>query len=367
MRARAGRDAVVLGQNVRHFARVHVADVERRDRRALAVKVAVERHARNVPHALDKAAQQRRFVCVDRADPGLLQKVERGEKSRDAVAVERPRLEARRHLRGLRLGIRLHARAADLPRGNVYAFAHAQSARALRAHERLVPGEAQHIDLHFFHVDGQHARALRGVHEEHQSVRVRKLSNARKIKHIARQIRGVRADDGTGIGAQKLLKIRIVDVPLPVRGNKAQRNALLPFQPVERPQHGVVLQVRRNDVVAAADAAVNGDIQRFGRVAGESDMIRPLTAKERGELAARVVNDTRGGKRAFMCAARTVSKAVHGLHHRVDDLRRLPQRGRRIVEIDHLHGRTMRSAPLIFSTMTYIFVTSPTASFSLRS
>ena len=31
------------------------------------------------------------------------------------------------------------------------------------------------------------------------------------------------------------------------------------------------------------------------------------------------------------------------------------------------YGRTTRSAPLIFSTMTYMFVTSPTASFSLRS
>ena len=41
VRARAGRDAVVLGQDVRYLARVHVADVERGDRRALTVKIAV--------------------------------------------------------------------------------------------------------------------------------------------------------------------------------------------------------------------------------------------------------------------------------------------------------------------------------------
>ena len=188
VRARARRDAVVLRQNVRDLARVHIADVERGDRRALAVEISVERHARNVPHARDKAAQQRRLMRVDSADTGLAQKVERRVQPRNAVAVERAGLEACRHLLGLRLRIRLHARAADLPGCNVHTLAHAQSARTLRAHERLVPREAQHVDVHFLHVDGQHARALRGVHEKQQPVLPRKRADAFKLQHITRQV-----------------------------------------------------------------------------------------------------------------------------------------------------------------------------------
>lgn len=74
VRARAGRDAVILGQDIRYLARVHVADVERGDRRALMVKIAVERHTRNFFDARDKAAQQRHFMRVDGLNAGLLQK-----------------------------------------------------------------------------------------------------------------------------------------------------------------------------------------------------------------------------------------------------------------------------------------------------
>ena len=92
VRARAGRDAVILGQDIRYLARVHVADVERGDRRALMVKIAVERHTRNFLDARDKAAQQRHFMRVDGLNASLLQKVERGVQPRDTLAVERARL-----------------------------------------------------------------------------------------------------------------------------------------------------------------------------------------------------------------------------------------------------------------------------------
>ena len=163
------------------------------------VKITVERHARNILHACNKAAQQRRLVRVDGIDTGLVQKIERRVEARDAVAVERTGFETRRHLLGLRFGICLHTCAADLPRRDVHALAHAQSSRSLRAHERLVPCEAQHVDVHFLHVDRQNARALRGIHDKQKPMLVRKCTDARKVQHIARQVRGVRADDGAGL------------------------------------------------------------------------------------------------------------------------------------------------------------------------
>ena len=273
---------------------------------------------------------------VDGLNAGLLQKVERGIQPRDTVAVERARLEPRRHLLGLLVEIGLHTRAADLPRADVHALAHAQSARALRAHQRFVPREAQHVDVHLLHVDGQHARALRSVHNEQKVVFARKCADARQIQRVARQVRGMRADDGAGIGTQQPFKIGVVDVPLPVCGNKAQLDIVFPFQPVKRAQDRVVLKVGRDHMLARVDAAMDGDVQRLGRVTGERHVVRPLAAKERGELAARVVDYARGGKRLLVRAARAVAKAPHRRDHRVDDLRRLSQRGRRVVKIDHL-------------------------------
>ena len=167
---------------------------------------------------------------------------------------------------------------------------------------------------------------------------------------------------------QQPFKIGVVDVPLPVCGNKAQLDIVFPFQPVKRSQDRVVLKVGRIACFARVEMrAMDGDVQRLGRVTGERRVVRPLAVKERGELAARVVDHARGGKRLLVRAACAVAKAPHRRDHRVDDLRRLSQRRRRVIKIESSYGRTTRSAPLIVSTMTYMFVASPTASFSLRS
>ncbi len=92
----------------------------------------------------------------------------------------------------------------------------------------------------------------------------------------------------------------------PVCGNKAQLDIVFPFQPVKRSQDRVVLKVGRDHMLARVDAAMDGDVQRLGRVTGERHVVRPLAAKERGELAARVVDHARGGKRLLVRAARAL-------------------------------------------------------------
>ena len=53
-------------------------------------------------------------------------------------------------------------------------------------------------------------------------MRVRKRPDACKVEHRAGQVGGVRTDDGAGVRAQQTLKIRVVKIPLPVRGYKVQ-------------------------------------------------------------------------------------------------------------------------------------------------
>ena len=253
------------------------------------------------------------------------------------MAVERSRLEPHGQLLGLALGEGLHARPADLPRQDVRVAAQAQPARSLRPHERFVAREAEHVDVHPLHVDGQHTRALRGVHHKQHAVRVRKRAHAGKVHRVARQVRGVGADDSAGLGTEQTLKVRVVDAPLPVCGNEVQRHAALVAQAVERTEHGVVLQIGGEHMVARTDKPVDGDVQRLGRVGGEDHMVGPRAAEERRKLAARVVDRARGGQRTLVRAAGTVAEAPHRARHRVDDLRRLAKRGRSVVKIDHAH------------------------------
>ena len=66
----------------------------------------------------------------------------------------------------------------------------------------------------------------------------------------------------------------------------------------------------------------------------------------------------------FVCAAPGIARCVQCCQHSLFYLRRLVQRGGRIIQIDH--GLTTFPAWVSFSTMVYMLVTPPTASFSVR-
>ena len=46
----------------------------------------------------------------------------------------------------------------------LYTLFNAYTAGTLRAHKPFVPGKAQHVYAHFFHIDGPAARRLRSIH-----------------------------------------------------------------------------------------------------------------------------------------------------------------------------------------------------------
>ena len=310
-------------------------------------------------------------------------------------------------------------------------------------------GEAQHIDVHFLHIDRDRARRLRSIDHQQSAVRVRHFTDAGNIEHVSDQIRGVRADHGLGVRPEQFLHILVPDIALFVRRNEIHRRAAR-LQVVQRPQHGIVLEIGRNDMVARRNQPVECDIERLGRVRGEHDMVRPRTAEQLRQPCAGVEHHARGRQRHAMRAARGISGGEYRVFDRLGHFGRLVQRGRCVIQIDHgvppsavqldhgvflkahaglrerlqqrglllrldlprqpaarrelcrdgdepsrqtalmqqrlrrecllgrgerddrewppapHHGRRMRSACICFSVMTYIFVTSPTASLSVR-
>ena len=108
----------------------------------------------------------------------------------------------------------------------------------------------------------------------------------------------------------------------------------------------------------------DGDIQRGGGVGGESHVVRPGTAKPLRQTLADAVHHPGSEKGVFMDAPAAVAAGGHGLRHRLRHAGRLGAGGGGVVQIDH--GLITLAAPANFSTMAYILVAEPTASFSVR-
>ena len=207
------------------------------------------------------------------------------------------------------------------------------------------------------------ARRLRGVEDEQKAVLARKSADAGYVQRVAGEIGGVRADDRAGVRPQRAGEIGIIDAAARIGAQKRDLHALL-FQPVERAEHAVVLEIGRNHVVAGPEKPENGGVECLGRVLREAHARRVRPAEKGAELFARGVYHARGGKRALARAAADVAQRAQRLAHRAHHALRTAERCGGVVEIDH--GFTTRSACVSFSTMSYMFVTPPTASCSVR-
>ena len=104
------------------------------------------------------------------------------------MGVEGSGLEARGPLLGLVRREGLDARASLGPGADIDALPDGKAARALRAHEALVAGEADHVQAHGGHVDRDAAGGLGGVHHQQGSGLVGYRGNAPKVSHVARDV-----------------------------------------------------------------------------------------------------------------------------------------------------------------------------------
>lgn len=111
-------------------------------------------------------------------------------------------------------------------------------------------GEAHHVDAHGLHVDVEHPRRLGGVHHQQQAVLLGKAADGPDIQQIPRQVRAMGADDAPCVGPQQTAEIVVVDAAPPIRRQEVH---LHPLQPVQGPQHGVVLAVSGQHMVTGGE------------------------------------------------------------------------------------------------------------------
>lgn len=116
-------------------------------------------------------------------------------------------------------------------------------------------GEAKKVDLLGLHINRQDSRRLGGVHKKDQAVGIGDGPHPANIHGVSCEVGGMGADDGPRLRADQPLKIAVVDPPLPVSRDETERHAPLRLQPVQRTQHGIVLQIRGDHMVAGVQQA----------------------------------------------------------------------------------------------------------------
>ena len=173
----------------------------------------------------------------------------------------------------------------------------------------------------------------------------------------------MRHHDKAGIGAEKFFELLIPQPPGVVHLHKTHFCPLLP-QAIERPQHRVVLADRCDNMVAGADEAAERCIERLGHVGRESNAVRAFRMEKCCKCLTGMVDDTGRVKGRLMRPAARIARMFQCIQHSLAHAGQLLQGGGGVVEVDH--GLTTFPAFSIFSAMTYIFVTPPTASFSVR-
>ena len=279
------------------------------------------------------------------------------------MAVEGSRLQAGGPL--LRLGLQkaLNPGASHQQGAHLHPLPDTQSPGALGTQQALVAGETHHVDTLGIHVNGEGPRRLGGVQDEQQIVFPGKAPHPLQIRHVSRQVGSVGADHRPGIGPQKSLQCAIIQLPTAVRREKIQPHPPLP-QAVQGAENGVVLPVRGDHMVPRPQQAADGNVQRRGGVGREGHMVRPAAAKPPGQTPADAEHRPSGGEGVLMGSPAAVSVGGHGLRHRLRHAGGLGTGGGGVIQIDH--GLITLDAPASFSTMAYILVAPPTASFSVR-
>ena len=172
------------------------------------------------------------------------------------------------------------------------------------------------------------------------------------------------ADHRPRSGCHETLKVFICYASICIRRNKGEGYLSFRFQPIQRPQNGIMLQIRSDHMIAGSKQSIQSNVQSLCGVAGKDHMICPRTTEKRRQLFSGGVYPP-GSVQGFLMG--TPGAVAHGMHGRKDGLRHLRwlmQGSSGVIQIDH--GLMTLPAPASFSTMVYILVTEPTASFSVR-
>ncbi len=195
--------------------------------------------------------------------------------------------------------------------------------------------KAHHVEPHGLHIDMRRAGRLRGIDDHKRAGRMGHGSHACNVDRVAGHIGGVRRHHGTRTGRDQPLELIVVERAVRVAARMLNGHAPLCPQAVERTQHGVVLEHRRDHTVAGAYHAIDGGVERRGGVGRKTNMVGPRATQQARKLGAAAVDGARRIERTRRGAAPGIAERAHRLRHGIDDRLRLVHGRRRVIQVDH--------------------------------
>ena len=122
-------------------------------------------------------------------------------------------------------------------------------------------GKAHDVEPHGLHVDLRRAGRLRGVDDRQRTHRMSHRRHACNVNGITGHVGSMRHHDSTRAGRDEPLEFVVVEHAVRIAAGMFNGHAPLSRKTIERTQHGVVLEHRRNHTVTGAHHAVDGGVE----------------------------------------------------------------------------------------------------------
>ena len=196
-------------------------------------------------------------------------------------------------------------------------------------------GKAHDVEPHGLHVDLRRAGRLRGVYNHERAHRMSHGRHARNVNGIASHVRGMRHHDSTRARRHQALKLVIVEYAVRIAVGMFNSHAPLRRQAIERTQHGVVLEHRRDHAVTGTHHTVDGGVECRRGVRRKAHMVGPRATQQARELGTTAVDGARGIECTRCGTAPGIAERTHRLRHGIDHRLRLMHGRRRVIQVDH--------------------------------
>ena len=185
MKAGADGDVMVDIKHDSHVTRIDALHVHQNRREMILQLVAtIQAHAIDLSQAFHQLFGELRLMRVHLLDSVFVKPVLACPEGRHSHHIRSAELEAPRIFFQMVRIDRAHSGTAAAHLCDCNMLTDTKTADAHAAHQGLVPGERDHINIHFFHIDRNHAGGLRCVHKEGYAVL------ATKAPHFAERLHG---------------------------------------------------------------------------------------------------------------------------------------------------------------------------------
>ena len=297
--------------------------------------VAEDAHAGNLPQPRAQAIAQRQLVFLD-FRPVRPHELQPRVQPRNAGQVHRTALVAvGQHVR-LTDALAHRAGSAKQQRFRVHAVAQHKQSRTLRPQQPLVPRHGHHVCAQHVWRNVRHPGCLRRIHQQGNAALPADRAQLRNRLKKPRDVAGVGDNHQCGFAADDAAKRSRGQDAAFIRRKHMHRDFPARNVAVKQPHDGVVFRVGADDLVAAPQRAGNGEIQRFGAVCGEQNPLRMMhTQQPCGFLTAVLHHSPRAQSQPMPAASGIRPHLLLHARHRPNDLRRLREARRGIVQINH--------------------------------